>query len=130
MRKLIALLFAGLSLLPLTGTRAEVVGAPVIGAKEPELHDIAEGWSAKMQVIGQPVFNEQREWIGNIDDLVIVPGKPTSYGIVNISFFLKVPKRLIAVPVSQLIWEEGKLVLPGATLDALKATPAFEFVRR
>jgi hypothetical protein len=35
----------------------------------------------------------------------------------------------IAVPVGQLKQQEGKIVLPGATKDALKAAPKFEYTK-
>jgi hypothetical protein len=40
--------------------------------------------------------------------------------------FLQVTKHDVAVPVSWLKLVEGKLVLPGATRDALKASHEFE----
>ena len=35
----------------------------------------------------------------------------------------------VAVPVCKLQQEMGKIVLPGATKDALKAAPAFEYAK-
>jgi hypothetical protein len=40
----------------------------------------------------------------------IVPGAPMAYAVINISFFLKTGKRLLAIPVSRLDWDEGKLI--------------------
>jgi hypothetical protein len=50
-----------------------------------------------------------------------------SYAIVNAGGFLQLTKHDVAIPVSQLKLVEGNLVLPGATRDALKASPEFEY---
>ena len=39
-------------------------------------------------------------------------------------------KHDVAVPVSQFKLNDGKLVLAGATPDALKAMPAFEYSKK
>jgi sporulation protein YlmC with PRC-barrel domain len=110
--------------------RAQVAGSTLIGVAQAELRDVALGWSAKRQVLGQPVFNDQNERIGTIDDVIIAPDKAISYAIINAGGFLHVAKHDVAVPVSQLKQDDGKLVLAGATRDALKAIPEFEYAGR
>jgi sporulation protein YlmC with PRC-barrel domain len=111
---------------PNTG-QAQVAGSTLVGVAAAELRDVATGWSAKRQVLGAPVFNDQNERIGDVDDIIIAPDKAISYAIINAGGFLQVTKHDVAVPVSQLKLVEGKLVLPGATRDALKASPEFEY---
>jgi uncharacterized protein YrrD len=91
------------------------------------LRDVAVGWSAKKQIIGSPVFNDLNERIGSIDDVIVTPDKSVSYAIINAGGFLAVTKHDVAVPVSQLKLIDHKLVLAGATKDALKANPPFEY---
>jgi hypothetical protein len=67
------------------------------------------------------------ERVGSIDDIIVSPDKSVSYAIINAGGFLAVAKHNVAVPVSQLKLVDNKLVLPGATKDALKASPAFEY---
>ena len=105
--------------------RAQVAGSTFVGAAE--LRDVAMGWSAKRQVLGQPVFNDLNDRIGDVDDIIISPDKSISYAIINAGVFLHIEKHDVAVPVSQLKLVEGKLVLPGATRDALQASPEFEY---
>ena len=50
-----------------------------------------------------------------------------SYAIVSVGGFLGIGKRLVAIPVEQLRDEKGKLILPGATKEALKALPEFQY---
>ena len=127
------LVLAGIALLiPLTPviSQAQVAGSTVVGVAVAELRDVAIGWSAKRQVLNQPVFNDRDERIGKIDDIVIAPDKALSYVIINAGGFIGVTKHDVAIPVSQLTQVDGKLVLPGATKDALKASPPFEYTTR
>jgi len=121
------LILTSLVLIAPNVARAQVAGSTVVGVEQAELRDVAMGWSAKRQVFGQPVFNDLNERIGDVDDIIIAPDKAISYVIINAGGFLHVTKHDVAVPVSQLKLTEGKLVLPGATRDALKASPAFEY---
>jgi sporulation protein YlmC with PRC-barrel domain len=112
--------------IPVTA-KAQVAGSTLIGVAAAELRTVAVGWSAKRQVLGQPVFNEKAERIGSIDDIVISPDKAVSYAIVNAGGFLGVAKHDVAIPVDQLKLVDNKLILAGATRDALKETPPFEY---
>ena len=64
------LVLAGIALLtPLTPviSQAQVAGSTVVGVAVAELRDVAIGWSAKRQVLNQPVFNDKDERIGKIE---------------------------------------------------------------
>ena len=119
------LILTSLILIAPNVARAQVAGSTFVGAAE--LRDVAMGWSAKRQVLGQPVFNDLGDRIGDVDDIIIAPDKSISYAIINAGVFLHIEKHDVAVPVSQLKLVEGKLVLPGATRDALQASPEFEY---
>lgn len=124
------LIFTSLVLIAPNVARAQVAGSTVVGVAAAELRDVAVGWSAKRQVLGASVFNDQNERIGDVDDIIIAPDKAVSYAIINAGGFLQVTKHDVAVPVSQLKLVEGKLVLAGATRDALKDTPEFEYAQQ
>ena len=106
---------------------AQVAGSTVIGVAAAELREVAVGWSAKRQIFGHAVFNDKNERIGTIDDIIIAPDRAVSYAIVGAGGFLGVARHDVAIPVNQLKLVGAKLVLPGATKDAVKATPAFEY---
>ena len=80
--------------------------------------------SAKKQILGKDVLNDAGDKIGEIDDLIVTPSKSLSYAIVGVGGFLGVGEHQVAVPVSQVQQQMGKIVLPGATKDALKAAPS------
>jgi sporulation protein YlmC with PRC-barrel domain len=90
---------------------------------------VASGWSAKRQILGQSVFNDKDERVGSIDDIIIAPDKAVSYAIINAGGFIGLTKYDVAIPVSQLKLIDNKLVLAGATKEALKASLPFEYAR-
>lgn len=92
-----------------------------------ELRTVTMGWSAKHQVLGKAVFNDKNERIGTVDDIVIAPDKAISYAIIGAGGFLGVAKHDVAIPVDQIKLVNGKFVLAGATKEALKAMPPFEY---
>ena len=107
--------------------RADVAGSSLLGVSVIELRDIAEGWSARRQVLGQPVYNDKAEMIGRVEDIIISPSKAVSYAIVGVGGFLQLGSHDVAIPVNQFTQQNDKLVLAGATADALRAMPAFEY---
>ena len=60
---------------------------------------------------------------------VIAPNKAVSYAVIGAGGFLSAGRHDVAIPVSQLRQVDGKFVLAGATKDALKALPPFEYAR-
>jgi sporulation protein YlmC with PRC-barrel domain len=107
----------------------QMAGSTQIGIAMAELREITTGWSAKRQILGQTVFNSKDEKVGKVDDIIVAPDKAVSYAIVGAGGFLNVGKHDVAIPVNQFKVADGKLVLAGASKDALKAMPAFEYAR-
>jgi uncharacterized protein YrrD len=93
----------------------------------PEFSEVTKGWSIKRAILGQPVYNETNERVGSVDDVIVTPDKALSYGIINAGGFLGLMKHNVAIPVSQFKLVDNKLVLPGATKNALKASPEFQY---
>jgi sporulation protein YlmC with PRC-barrel domain len=129
MKNVNVLLFASIALMAPFVTHAQVAGSTLVGVATAELRDVTVGWSAKRQVLGKPVFNDKNERIGTVDDIVISPDKAVSYAIVGVGGFLAVDKHDVAIPVNQIKLVDGKFVIAGATKDALKAMPPFEYAR-
>jgi hypothetical protein len=98
---------------------AQVAGSTTLGVTVTELRDVMEGWSAKRQIIGQ-----------DVEDVIISTNKTVSYGIVGAGGFLGFDRRDVAIPVNQFKLTDGKLILPGATKEALREMPPFEYAPR
>ena len=105
----------------------QVAGSTQLGIAVAELREVTTGWSAKRQILGQTVYNDKDEKVGKVDDIIVAPDKAISYAIVGAGGFLNVGKHDVAIPVIQFKAADGKLILAGASRDALKAMPAFEY---
>jgi sporulation protein YlmC with PRC-barrel domain len=125
---LAAAALAGLAVVS-PGSAQPVVGTTTIGVVAEELQQVYSGWSVKKQILGQPVYNDTGEKVGKVDDLVIAPDKKVSYAIVGAGGFLGIGRHDVVIPVNQFKRENGKLVLPGATKEAIKAMPQFEWAK-
>jgi sporulation protein YlmC with PRC-barrel domain len=112
-----------------TSQGQQVVGSTQLGVAVAELRDVTVGWSAKRQILGQSVYDDNGQAIGKVDDIIIAPDKAVSYAIIGAGGFLGVGKHDVAIPVSQLKQSDGKIVLAGATKDVIKAMPPFEYAR-
>jgi sporulation protein YlmC with PRC-barrel domain len=108
---------------------AQVAGSSTIGVTKEEIKAVMEGWSAKKAILGKAVYNDKNEKIGTIDDLIITPDRSVSYAIIGAGGFLGIGKHDVAIPMSQLKLEKDKFILPGATKEALKALPKFEYAK-
>jgi sporulation protein YlmC with PRC-barrel domain len=100
-----------------------------VGVTADELVMVAKGWSPKNQIMGKDVYNEKNEKVGSVDDLIITPEKAVSYAIIGTGGFLGMDKHDVAIPVNHFKMVEGKVTLPGATKEAVKALPAFQYAK-
>jgi hypothetical protein len=111
-----------------TAIGQQVVGSTQLGIAVAELRDVTTGWSAKRQVLGKTIYNDSGDGIGKVDDIIVSPDKAVSYAVIGVGGFLGVGRHDVAIPVGQLKQQsDGKFVLAGATKDALKAMPPFEY---
>ena len=85
------------------------------------------------ELIGANIKNDQGEDVGEIEDLVIdSQNGRVGYAAVSYGGFLGMGERYIAIPLSALRWngERERWMLSGATVDSLKARPAFTYPER
>jgi sporulation protein YlmC with PRC-barrel domain len=108
---------------------AQVAGSTTTGVTVEELKTIALGWSAKKQILGKSVYNDKDEKVGDVDDLIIAPDSSVSYAIIGVGGFLGLGERQVAIPVNHFKGGEGRIVLPGATKDALQSMPSFQYAK-
>jgi sporulation protein YlmC with PRC-barrel domain len=89
---------------------------------------LAQAWRAS-KLIDAPVVNDAGQHIGNINDLLISQSNEVLFAVLSVGGFLGIHERLVAVPYSSLkVSDSGdKVVLPGATKDALRKLPEFRY---
>src|SRR4030095_860782 len=124
------LAFAGLVLVGSAGRpAAQVAGSPRVAVSVEELKVIATGWSAKKQILGKAVYNDKNEKIGVVDDLIVTPDRSLSSAIIRTGGFVCLGTPDAPIPVVLFKGDKDKIVLAGATRDALKAMPKFEYAK-
>ena len=81
------------------------------------------------KVIGVEVYNEDDEFLGVIDDVMVFAGR-AAFAILSIGSFPSLGVHLIAIPYAQLkMDDEGSAVLEGATRQDLTRLPEFKYRR-
>lgn len=107
---------------------AQLAGSTTLGVGAVELREVvATGWSVKKSILGKTVFNENNERVGKVMDLIISPDKKLSYVIIGAGGFIGIGRNDVAIPASQLQDMGEKLMLRGATKEAVKAMPKFDY---
>jgi sporulation protein YlmC with PRC-barrel domain len=109
---------------------SSLLGGPARSAQlvEVDVQPLAEAYRAS-KLIGASVVNDKGEKIGSIDDLIVTPSDHVLFAVISVGGFLGINSRLVAVPYTSLqIDDKGrKVVLPGATKEALTKLPAFHY---
>jgi hypothetical protein len=77
---------------------------------------------------GSKVFNERKERIGTIADFVLVRDLAPA-AILQVGGFLEMGSHFVAVPFKSFMIENSgrRIMLPGATREALRSFPEFKF---
>ena len=127
-KPLIAALVAAGLCLAAANASAQIAGSTTTAAVSvSESTQIAMGWSVKKTLLGKAVYNDAGDKIGKVQDLIVAPDRNVSYLIVGAGGFIGIGRHDVAIPVSQVQSKAGKLVMPGATKDMIKALPAFDY---
>ena len=108
---------------------AQVAGGTTIGVSVTVNEAVASGWSARRTILGHKVFGDGPKPVATVSDIIIDPAKSASIIILRVASTLPFAGKLIAIPVDQLKVDGARVVLPGATVENLKATPAFVYAR-
>lgn len=105
-----------------------IAGGAVLGVKVQELAVLATGYRTS-KLIGETVHNDKNERIGKLDDFILKPDGTVSYAILEVGGFLNMGTHRVAIPVGQFSEMKPRITLPGATKDALKQMPEFNYAK-
>ncbi len=108
------------------------VPAPQRGSTTGVMPGVASEARRASQLIGANIVNEENRAVGEVHDLMVTPAGGPVVAVLSVGGFLGLGERYVAVPLSDLRWntERERWVLPGATVDSLKARPAFSYPNR
>ena len=80
------------------------------------------------KLIGAKVYNEQGDAIGTIIDILVKnqPSEPTA--ILSVGDYIGGGTKLIAVPLSHVNLDDGKMMMKGANKQAVASMPAYNYI--
>lgn len=113
---------------PSTESSPPIAGATLLGVEVSELASIATGYRAS-RLLHEAVYNDKNQKIGKVDDFIVRPDGKLSYVIVDVGGFIGVGVHHVAIPLSQVTGVKPHVMITGATKDALKAMPQFDYAR-
>ena len=114
------------SALPADTPNAPVAGTVTLGVAVEQVDVVAMGWRAS-KLLHANVYNETNDKIGKIGDLIVAPDGSLSVAIVDVGGFLHMGTHHVAIPVQNFSQVDPKIVLPGATKEALKQLAEFKY---
>lgn len=80
------------------------------------------------KLVGATVYNDKNQSVGSIDDILLSQGQDKAEtAIISVGGFLGMGSKLVSVPFDKLKIDKDKVLMPGATEEALKKMPAFKF---
>jgi hypothetical protein len=98
-----------------------------IGVTEEEMKAVMRGRSVTKNVLGKPVYNDDQEKIGVIEDLIITRQRWVPYAIIGVGGFLGIGKHEVAIQMSKLKEEKSGFFAPRGSRYAIRAMPRFEY---
>jgi sporulation protein YlmC with PRC-barrel domain len=102
-------------------------------ARNPIMTD--NGGMRTSKIVGSSVYNDQKQKIGSVDDLVI-GSDHAIHAVLSVGGFLGMDAKLVEVPFDKLQFgntkssSENRVVLPGTTKQQLTSMPDYHFVKR
>ncbi len=79
------------------------------------------------KIVGASVYNDKDETVGSIDDVLMSHDNKATTAVISVGGFLGMGAKLVSVPFDQLKIENDKIVMPGASKDALKGMPEYKY---
>lgn len=124
---LVSALFAAATLVHVGLAQAQVAGSTTTSITVTEATQVAMGWSVKKTLLGKTIYNDANEKVGKVTDLIISPDRSVSYVIVGAGGFIGIGRHDVAIPIRDILSRGGKLIMPNASKDAIKALPTFNY---
>jgi sporulation protein YlmC with PRC-barrel domain len=79
------------------------------------------------KLIGSSVYNDQKEKIGSIDELLVDQNHAVTGAVLSVGGFLGLGSKMVKVPYNELRVVGDEIVMSGATKDQLNQMPSYKF---
>ena len=103
-----------------------VAGGVVLGTAE--MDALAYGYRIS-KLLHREVWNDVGEKIGKTEDFIVKSDGTVTFAIIDVGGFLGMGAHRVAIPVNQISAVKPHVVVPGATKDALKSLPKFQYAK-
>jgi hypothetical protein len=113
-----------------TGTRADRTGPMTTTTADQSSaprYTTADGQVRVGKLVGASVYNDQRQSIGSVNDVLMSANNKASAAVLSVGGFLGMGSKLVSVPFDQLKIENNRIVMPGATKESLTSMPEYKF---
>ena len=117
------------AVLTLVAPSAYAADSKTLTVSQQEISTAQKGWSAKKDIMGKTVYNDNNEKIGDVNDVIFSRTNSASFVVIGVGGFLGMGEHDVACPLSRLKHDNDKLILPGATKEALKKMPEFRYAK-
>ena len=107
----------------------QAAASKTLSVSQQEMNLAQKGWSAKKDIRGKAVYNDNNEKIGDVNDVIFSRNNSASFVVIGVGGFLGMGEHDVAVPLSRIKHDNGKLILAGATKEALKSMPEFKYAK-
>jgi len=79
------------------------------------------------KVIGSSVYNDQKQKIGSVDELLMNQNHDVTGVVLSVGGFLGVGSKLVKIPYDRLHFAGDRIMMPGATKDQLASLPSYSY---
>ena len=117
------------AVLTLVAPSAYAADSKTLTVSQQEISSAQKGWSAKKDIMGKTVYNDDNEKIGDVNDVIFSRTNSASFVVIGVGGFLGMGEHDVACPLSRIKHDNDKLILPGATKEALKKMPEFRYAK-
>ena len=87
---------------------------------------LATGYRSR-KLVGSNVYNDAREDIGKVDDLIVTTEDSVPFVVLSVGGFLGMDKHYVVVPASSLEIVDGRTTLHGGSKASLKGLPSYTY---
>jgi sporulation protein YlmC with PRC-barrel domain len=105
----------------------QAAASNTLSVSQQEMNLAEKGWSGKKDIMGKAVYNDNNEKIGDVNDVIFSRNNSASFVIIGVGGFLGMGEHDVAVPLARIKHDNDKLILAGATKEALKSMPEFKY---
>jgi hypothetical protein len=91
------------------------------------LYTTADGQLRAGKIVGASVYNDQKQSIGSVDDVLMSKDNKATTAVLSVGGFLGMGSKLVSVPFDQLKIENNRIVMPSATKASLEGMPVYKY---